>query len=204
MFGRRIKLDHPAVRERFDAVESALRRRKDALLLDLTEQALEIERGQPEEAAEEARMPTGSRAVTWARLARDADQLANDICILLALYVEHDVITRAPQPDPDSEGVTGQEDKGEARRLVRQQELARARLNAFLTSPLGYAPSARGLRSLVLLPWLWTTGLVGIAALCWSIFPGRDEYEIQQREWARADFRAFTYLTSALMTYAYR
>lgn len=202
LFGRRIKLDNPAVRERFDAVETALRRRKDALLLDLDEQALEIERGQPEEAAEEARTPMVSRAVTWARLARDADQLAYDICILLALYVEHDVITLTPQPDLQPEGASGQEDRGEARRLVRQQELARARLNAFLTSGLGDAPSAKGPRSLVLLPWLWTTGLVGTVALCWSIFPGGYEYEMQQGEGASAAFRAFTYLTSALMTYA--
>ncbi|PTM76737.1 hypothetical protein [Cereibacter johrii] len=200
LFGRRIKLDNPAVRERFDAVETALRRRKDALLLDLDEQALEIERGQPDDAAEEAKGPTVSRAVTWARLAKDADQLAYDICILLALYVEHDVITLTAQPDPPP--ATGQEEKGEARRLVRQQELARARLNAFLTSGLGDAPLAKGPRSLVLLPWLWTTGLVAIVALCWSIFPGRYEYEMQQGEWASAAFRAFTYLTSALMTYA--
>ncbi len=200
LFGRRIKLDNPAVRERFDAVEMALRRRKDALLLDLDEQALEIERGQPDDAAEEAKGPIVSRAVTWARLAKDADQLAYDICILLALYVEHDVITLTAQPDPPP--ATGEEEKGEARRLVRQQELARARLNAFLTSGLGDAPSAKGPRSLVLLPWLWTTGLVAIVALCWSIFPGRYEYEMQQGEWASAAFRAFTYLTSALMTYA--
>lgn len=160
---RRLKLANAPVRERFDQLEEELRKRRDQLSLELDDRS-----AYRSGAAKGAPAKTGSGAAgpgaSWDRLASDADDLADDLCILLALYVEHEIILTSP---------TGPDEA-----TTHQQTLARKKLEEFLVDLLHPQTAMSYKRSYATMTSLWVLGVVFFVSLFWSLLPGRFEHEL--------------------------
>ena len=97
---RRRKSANIELRERFQPLEDELRNRKDVLVLELDERTGFV-LGRGSHHVDKSAQSLGDeedvselKRRSWDRVASDADALAEDLCILLALYVEHGFISR--------------------------------------------------------------------------------------------------------------
>lgn len=195
---RKLKLSGAQDRLRFQPLESALRKRSEALVQTLDDKsAFARSAAEPAQTAPAsgAAVAAGSRG-GWERLARDVDELADDFCVLLALYVEHEIITpggmsrAAAPPDGSAPG------KNASR---HQHDLARSSLETFLDLR-GERPSS-SVQSHVMVAGFWTLGVVLAASLAWSVFPGALEDEMQRGSRSAAASRARVYVFVAFSTY---
>ncbi len=169
---RKLKLANAPARERFDQLEEVLRKRRDQLILELDDKsAFQLgSANETQDAASGDEQGIGERKrVTWERLAKDAQNLADDLCILLALYVEHEII------------VTSQTVADEA--TAHQHTLAKKELEKFLVDLLNPQSSTSYQRSFATMTSLWVLGVVLFVSLFWSLLPGRFEHELA---WATA------------------
>lgn len=194
----KLKLANTGGRERLDQLEAELRKRRDALIVDLDEKSgYRPGETRPVEAVAEAAPQDADKAeasefkrTSWERLAGNADDLADDLCILLALYVEHEMVVAG---NPVSMAAGG------PRAPARQQLLARKKLEGFLGDVLDQSATVGHLQ--VLHVWLWTLGVVVVVALLWSLFPGPFETEMQLGKAENAYLRALSYAATALNSY---
>jgi hypothetical protein len=198
---RKLKLAQAGGRERFSQIEEELRKRRDTLILALDERSGyrpgETRRADaagetlPEDDAG-GELSEIQRA-SWERLAGDADDLADDLCILLALYVEHEIIAT-----DELEMMVGSKAHG----LIRQQELAMRKLDGFLGNLLGEQASTSYLRSHAVLVWLWTLCVVIAIAVLWSLLPpGRFETAMQRGDAGDPYWRILNYAFTAFNSY---
>lgn len=167
----KLKLSGIRDRLRFRQLEQALLDRFKVLVATLDEKAA---------ASPAAPAPLAKRDGSWDRLAHEVDNLADDFCFLLALYLEHGIIDgEAAMPAPDGLAEAPQAGGGAGQfSSHHQQQLAQAKLNEFLAvgcnKLLSPAP-----RSYMLAAWLWTIFVVVAVSLAWSVFPGSLEAEMQ-------------------------
>lgn len=233
---RKLKLSNPQERERFVELERDLKERRDALIEKLDIKA----RYAPASAAAHAQnagavpadalvAPDESKSTNWDRLAIQLGELADDMCILLALYTEHEIITGSQVPETPNKLRGEREDGGRARLIpaaamedansetrsahdlasngagdravVAQRELARRQLEAFLKDHLASAAGPARSRSFTMVSALWAFFVITIVALLWSQFPGRFEQEIQSERTSDPYWRLALYWSTALMAY---
>lgn len=187
---RHLAAGDPRIRQQFLKMESVLLDRKSLLFRRIRALkkggvviaaadplAAATAPGDPDAApqpAAEAASPTAS----WESLTAEADQLADDICLLLALYREHGIIrpprTRRAKPDE-----TATDTPAAGRPHPRPAAaLARERVESFVAS--GDMDVDHGARSaeMALLAMSWTLGVVVILTVLWAAFPGGFEYQI--------------------------
>lgn len=186
ILNRKLKLVGTQDRLRLQPLEAALRKRAEALIDALDEKSGNAPQG-PQQGPRAGAVPVAADAppegvghspAGWERLAREADDLADDLCILLALYLEHEIIPSgshaAPRPVTDAPGEAAPKPYAS----FRQHELAMARLQGFLgiggDRSAGSAP-----QSYIVVTWLWTLGVVMAVCVIWSQWPGRFEAEMQ-------------------------
>ena len=182
----RLKLDKIDMREQFQMLEDELRNRKDVIILELDERTRFVMGGTPmaklpapEVKAEEIAAGELKRR-SWERIASDVNDLADDLCILLALYVEHGFI----QVDPKTvSGQRPEEVRDEAplisrRQSTRQQAMARERLLEFIWPIL--EDGVRNVQPSQTTPALiWSSMLILGVTLVWSYWPGVYEMELR-------------------------
>ncbi|MBD9627603.1 hypothetical protein IB279_32105 [Ensifer sp. ENS06] len=162
---RKLKLANAPVRERFQRLEEELRKRLDQLIFELDDRSgfgsTATKRiAAASSGAGDASLGERKRA-SWERLALDADNLADDFCFLLALYVEHGIIIASSDGD-----------------AAHQQFVAKKKLDTFLGGLLNPHPTASYRRSYTTMATLWTLGVVFFISLFWSMLPGRYENEL--------------------------
>lgn len=187
---RKLKLANAPARERFQKLEEELSKRRDQLVVDLDERS-----GYGSGAAKEAPVSNGAadaslgerKRATWERLASDADDLADDLCILLALYVEHEIIVVSPATADEA--------------AAHQQVVARKKLEQFLGALLHPHLSAGYRRSYATLTALWALGTVLFVSLFWSLLPGRFESELVWGSPVNVYSRTLTYIFYAFNNY---
>ena len=186
---RRLKLNHSETREKFQPIEAELSNRKDVLVLELDERSGFVLGGgavlvdaapDAPENGDEAKDAIASelKRKSWDRLASDADKLAEDMCILLALYVEHGLVPhREILVVPNASAspvVTPTAQENGARKSMRQHDLALERLCDFLTEIReNAAPGQQA--SFALHAFLWCATVVLVLTTCWSLWPGNFE-----------------------------
>ncbi|MDW3223357.1 MAG: hypothetical protein R8G34_10790 [Paracoccaceae bacterium] len=194
---RRVKLENIEARERFELLEQELRSRKDVLILELDERT-EFTPGRSEQKSEEEKVQpeddpgiTEVKRGTWERMASDADALAEDLCILLALYVEHELIPRETAEELHTSLAVSGNDKaaiedsgsktseGKMREIFAQQDIARDRLMTFLQDIVGKSAHER-LPSFTTMTLLWSLFLVMVVTLAWSQGLGIFEQELMR------------------------
>lgn len=206
---RKLKLANASQREEFDKLEAALARRRDVLLLELDEKS-NYQAGEPTNGVEEQDTAleaetqhegngTGENSATkekkrasWERLAEEADHLADDLCLLLALYVEHEIII--------SEASLQRSDKNTPS-SVRQQILAKEKLETFLSDLLNEHAGPVHSRSHAMLTILWSAGITISLALAWSVFPGPYESALQSGSAGNPYWRALGYATTSFNSF---
>lgn len=169
VLSRGLKLSHLEVRHRFEPLERELAERAESLILALDERSGFHRSGPPQpvvqEPAEEA--PEDVRqGANWERLAGDAEKLADDMCLLLALYNEHGIIDLEAEDIPDTDSAT---------ETVRKHGLALESLRKFFQSGNGdavpHVPASNTLPA-----WIWSTAAVLAVTFLWySLGPGRLE-----------------------------
>ncbi|MGO7486606.1 hypothetical protein ACCT28_36255 [Rhizobium ruizarguesonis] len=167
---RRLKTRNSKERQRFDRLEEELRRRTSELVLQLDEKSgyrLGNSAEKPEEDSDET---DERKRASWERLAETADDLADDLYILLALFVEHEVLVFGGSPQDNSRQ---QELKKPA--SPRQQELALEKMEEVL----GDHATPGQVRSYTMVSLWWTAGVTLLISLLWSLVPGAYEYELQ-------------------------
>ncbi|MEP1575467.1 hypothetical protein [Roseibium album] len=206
---RKLKLANASQREEFDKLEAALTRRRDVLLLELDEKSsyqagetlsssehseatLEAETPHEGNGAAENSASREKKRASWERLAEHADHLADDLCILLALYVEHEIII--------SEATHKRSDKNTPS-SVRQQILAKEKLEAFLSELLNEHAGPVHSRSHAMLTILWSAGITILLAVAWSIFPGPYESALQSGTPGNPYWRALGYATTSFNSF---
>nr|WP_319386495.1 hypothetical protein [uncultured Roseibium sp.] len=206
---RKLKLANASQREEFDKLEAALTRRRDVLLLELDEKSsyqagetaaapekadATAEADAPQEGNGSGENPaaTEKKRASWERLAEEADHLADDLCILLALYVEHEIII------PDS---GAQRLEKNATSSVRQQILAKKKLEAFLSDLFNEHAGPVHSRSHAMLTILWSAGITVSLALAWSVFPGPYETALQSGSAGSPYWRALGYATTSFNSF---
>jgi len=193
---RKLKLANGRERQRFGQVEEELRRRTEALILQLDEKSgfRSVTRAsdQQDRTATTAVLEKGSGAEpqeltrsSWERLAVDVDDLADDLCILLALYIEHEMIEFIEV------GEASTSNSG------RQQDQAYARLRKFL----GPQSTPSHIPSYAMVALLWTYGVTLFITFLWSLFPGNYEIELQLGSPQGVYWRVFTYAFYAVNAY---
>lgn len=165
----KLKLSGIRNRLRFQPLEQALLDRFHVLVASLDERA-----SAPASPAAPA-PPSLRKEGSWDRVAHEVDDLADDFCFLLALYLEHGIISSHPAQAPASSRADGSAAPASAH---QQQQLAQERLDAFLGHGCNklMRPSPR---SYMLAAWLWTIGVVVAVSIAWSLFPGGFEAELQ-------------------------
>ncbi|MGO7919427.1 hypothetical protein ACC755_09685 [Rhizobium ruizarguesonis] len=180
---RRLKLRNSKERQRFERLEEELHRRTNDLIQQLDERAgyrlgISSEKT-PNESEDEV---TERERASWERLAENADDLADDLCILLALYVEHEIIVM----DGASTG-----------KPSLQQDLAFARLKNFL----GNLSAPTHVRSYAMVSLAWTVSVTLVIFLLWSLVPGKYETALQVGNSGDVYRRALTYMFNATISY---
>ncbi|TCS60281.1 hypothetical protein EDD52_115101 [Primorskyibacter sedentarius] len=184
ILNRKLKLANLEAQRAFDPLAESLRQRTASLIQQLDEKS-DFRPGhstppsvasdpKPEEKADVEQkgndIPIELQRESWERLAEETADLANDLHILLALYVEHEIIT-AEQDNPTTNA--GPKD------ITRQRILARKKLQKFLGSMLEdrRVPGRLPLSTMTI--WFWTIAVVLSLALLWSMGPGRLETALQ-------------------------
>ncbi|GFE49012.1 hypothetical protein So717_07650 [Roseobacter cerasinus] len=186
LIDRRLKLSNVDMREKFQLLEDELRNRKDVMILELDERtnfvlggAVSTQTSSGPATADETATEELKRR-SWERVASDVNNLADDLCVLLALYVEHGFIQIDPvdQVEPRSKGIARAVPTTAVRQSARQQDLARARLLGFVWPILG--DGLNKIQPSNTTPALfWSTILIFIVTLVWSYWPGLYEMELR-------------------------
>lgn len=194
----RLKLENPHERERFLQLEDELKQRKELLASALDEktrlglkvrQAADNGKKTVTEGGDE---PVKARTLSWDRLSDLSDQLADDICILLAVYTEHEIIVAghaSGSSDPT------QTNSAEQRRLARQK------VEEFLKDHLSDEGGPARSRSYTVIAGLWAFSVVGLVTITWSIFPGSIEFYLQNGSTGTAAWRMITYTATAFSAF---
>jgi hypothetical protein len=204
---RKLRLSNSSGRQDFDALEASLRKRIASLIQNLDEKSgFRPGYVTPIAAANDAEGAVGSSLAkkdddvpvellreSWDRLADDAADLANDLHILLALYVEHEIITNE---EVNSSAKAGQKD------IARQRVLARKKLQDFLGSILAERTDTGRLPLSTMTVWLWATTVIVAVTLLWTIMPGNFETELQFGLRHDIYWRAPSYFFGALNQYS--
>lgn len=197
---RRLKLANSHVRERFVQFEQELRNRK-SLLVNALDEKTEFQLGTDASGSSEGDAATAvnsgaelgvRKPASWDRLASDADKLADDICILLAIYTEHDIIVSEPSsvhPDGTQSGIS------------LQKRLAREKLELFLKEHLSDQGGNTRFRSNTLITGLWAFFVVVVVTVPWSLFVGAFELRLQLGASSDPYWRIMVYLSTALSAY---
>ncbi len=203
---RKLKLANSSGRRDFDALENNLRQRIASLIQDLDEKTgyrpghiTPFAVAKDAEGAEDLGGvrkdddgPIELLRESWDRLAGETADLANDLHILLALYVEHEIIT-TQEMTPAAKA--GQKD------IARQRVLARKKLQDFLGSMLADRTASGRLPLSTMTVWFWTMAVVLVVALLWSMLPGRLETALQFGNPGSGYSRATTYILGAFNQY---
>lgn len=203
---RKLKLANSGGRRDFEALENSLRQRTGALVQNLDEKAgfrpghtMPFTAVSDMEASEEGETsqkddesPIELQRESWERLAGDAADLADDLHILLALYVEHEIIT-TEEADPV--------EKAGQKATARQSVLARKKLQEFLGTVLTDRTASGRLPLSTMSVWFWTIAVVLIVAFLWSMGPGRLETALQFGAAGNGYSRAVTYVWGVLNQY---
>lgn len=198
---RSLKLPNIGVRRRFDLLEGELSKRVDAFKTKLDDKS----GFRPGNSHQPVNAPDGPgdadaqdtederRRASWEQLAIEADELADDLCVLLALLVEHRIITDE-RPRKSSEGTH--------RRLARQQGVAQQRLTDFLGMDiLSGQDIAVNSRVSPVLVWFWSVGTVAMIAALWAIFPGGFEDRMQGTAGETVYWRIVRYVATSFNSY---
>ncbi|MBY3158293.1 hypothetical protein HFO56_39015 [Rhizobium laguerreae] len=193
----RLKLSNPHARDRFSHLEEELKNRKGLLIAALDEKTEFGTRGQSREKyGDELSSPAvpgvevgTSSPESWDRLVSDVDNLADDVCVLLAIYIEHDIIV----PEPTSKTSQGS--------VPIQRKLAREKLDLFLKEHLSDQEGATRLNSSTAVTGLWVLSVVALVAILWSLFFGSLELHLQLGEASDPYWRIMVYLSTALTAY---
>ncbi|MGO8047891.1 hypothetical protein ACC713_33980 [Rhizobium johnstonii] len=192
----RLKLENTHERERFLQLEDELKLRKEALASALDEKTdfgLKIR-----QAADNGKNPvtdnepTKTRTLSWDRLANLSDELADDICILLAVYTEHEIIV-AVHANASSDPT--QTSSAEQRRLAREK------IEEFLRDHLSDEGGPARSRSYTVIAGLWAFSVVALVTVAWSIFPGSIEFHLQNGGTSTAAWRMVTYVATAFSAF---
>lgn len=204
----RLRLVNRQDRERFAELEQSLKERKEALVERLdgktgfsATRASGKQKKEEAPAPEEKQTPDESKSFTWDRLSRELSDLAEDMCILLALYTEHEIIiagvaqSLVDEDDLEDRRRPAAKDTSSAQRPAREK--LEAFLGEYLAGPVGPARS----RSYTMITALWTFFVVIGLAIGWSVFPGARETELRSSAPADAYWRLFDYGSSAVMIY---
>lgn len=151
----------PAIRRQFHPLEVALLDRKTKLFRQLRER-----NAPPSVAAGAAAPAPDDKPVPAAldSLATDADLLADDMCLLLALYREHGIIPLLPRAAPE-QGIESSSAK--ARRLLIE----------FVDNGEQAHDFAADAARLALRALSWTLGIIVAICVIWAALPG--VYELQ-------------------------
>lgn len=203
---RKLKLSNSDGRRNFEALENSLRQRTASLVQNLDEKSgFRPGHTTPSSAAHDADKSediSGSNIEgegsiellreSWERLAGDAANLTNDLHILLALYVEHEIITTEEVNTPTK---AGQKD------IARQSALALKKLQEFLGSVLTDRSVSGRLPLSTMTVWFWTIAVVLVFALLWSMGPGRLETALQFESSGSGYSRATAYVLGAFNQY---
>jgi hypothetical protein len=193
----KLKLSNTHARERFSHLEEALKNRKGLLIAALDEKTEFGRRGQsPEKHGEEGSPPGGpevelgtSSPESWDRLVSDVDNLADDMCLLLAIYIEHDIIvSEAPSKTVQSS-------------VPIQRKLAKEKLDLFLREHLSEQGAPTRLRSYTAVTGLWVFAVVAFVAILWSLFIGPLELHLQLGQDSDPYWRIMVYLSTAITAY---
>lgn len=190
---RRLKMESVDIRESFNSIEEELRNRKDIVILGLDERtdfvlgrgATAADPDQPTSLdATDPKDDTELKRKSWDRVASDVNKLAEDLCILLALYVEHGLV-----PHPETENASGatlleraaaaaEGTENGLRKSIRQHDIALGRLCLFLDD-IHDAAEPELQPSYAMQAFLWSMSLIAVVTIAWSIWPG--QYEIGLR-----------------------
>nr|WP_250814020.1 hypothetical protein [Neorhizobium tomejilense] len=152
------------------------------------------------------------RLASWTRLAKQADELADDMCLLLALYLEHEIIgpasfegtTARAQPAVASSVAVIERSpaaSGPGAVLV-QRKHAMQRLKDFLREYADdHAVSVR-FRTHATIIGLWTFFVTLIITVIWSQYPGKFETMLKDGFDPGAYWRLATYTLTAFIAYS--
>lgn len=183
-----LKLESGDIRESFHTIEEELRNRKDVLILELDERtnfvpggtlAAEVSTSEQSKFAKPAETNNAIelKRKSWDRIALDADKLAEDMCILMALYVEHGLVPRtnseiaiASEALGTAAATTGSTE-ARLRSSVKQHDTALRRLNEFLDD-IHDAEGPEQQPSFALQTFLWSMVLILVLTCAWSLWPG--------------------------------
>jgi hypothetical protein len=195
----KLKLVNTQGRIRFELLEAELVSRTDVLILELDEESGFRSSQPPATQPADVKQPVNTddkagapKRTGWERIAIDAGNLADDLCTLLALYVEHEVIIGKVSAATEVARVQGS---------YRQQILASQKLSAFLGDLLGEDASSTRARSRTTAAFFWTVGAVSVVSIIWSFWPGPLEVGLQRTDEIGAYRRAWDYLNNALTSY---
>lgn len=196
----KLKLGNSHERERFVKLEEALSRRKNSLIHALDEKTAFLtaaadtpatqakEEGAPGELVEAEE----NRSMSWERLSVEVSDLADDLCTLLALYAEHEIIVS------EQHGARGNSVQSP---VALQRDLARRKLEEFLKDHLGDHTGPARSRSFGMVTGLWTFAIVMVITLIWSQFPGRFESLLQRGADSGAYWRILTYTFTTFLSF---
>jgi hypothetical protein len=225
------KLSFPKLqqRERFTPLEKELNERAEALidaLDDKTSSSKPTSReaeGRSDEKAIRAQPATDGLAMmqggdkppgderlsasddlrSWNRLAKQADDLADDMCILLALYIEHDIISPASfvgLGDKDQAGGTSNAVGGNA--TVARSRDAMRKLRTFLNGYVSDEAMSASVHADVTIIGLWTFFLILAVTVVWSQYPGQFETILKDGADPGAYGRLGAYTLTAFIAYS--
>ncbi|NKL74902.1 hypothetical protein [Rhizobium leguminosarum] len=196
----KLKLSNQHARERFSHLEEELKNRKGLLVAALDEKTEFSTRGQSrEKLGDEVSSPAvlgvelgTSSPESWDRLVSDVDNLADDVCLLLAIYIEHDIIVSEPA------SVHSKTTQGS---IPIQRKLAREKLELFLKEHLSDQGDPPRLISYTAVTGLWVFSIVAIVAILWSLFIGPLELRLQLGQASDPYWRIMVYLSTSLTAY---
>lgn len=204
---RKLKLGdlHEREREQFERLEAELRKRKDVLILELDELSgfhIDQTRTRKKKNSNQSQISGKSKSnefknANWDRLANDVENLTDDLCILLAIYVDHEIITKNETTDQHS--VKTPKDLRDS--SVRQQARAKEILEKFLENLLDSPTDHTHLRPRAMITWFWAFGVILLVTLLWSVFPGQFETALQRNNPGDPYSRALRYVFTAFNAY---
>jgi hypothetical protein len=213
-----VNLPRLQAREQFAQLEHELTVRKDHLIdtLDDKTKALELAEAKVDstkkKAEEDSRKTWASKekSSSWLRLAKQVDELADDMCLLLALFIEHEIIDntffnrwieneKSGESELQSDGTASSEnptptpssDQGKAVEALRN----------FLGDYLSDQGSSarRHVNSTTIGLWIFFLTM-GITSL-WSLFPGCYELALKERANSDGYTRVIVYTSTAFIAY---
>ncbi|AXA44625.1 hypothetical protein [Rhizobium leguminosarum] len=190
---RKLKLSNQKEREEFNQLEKELGSRKQRLVEALDDVTGFQKTRQPNGNPVDASLPDpdanpGERPVSWDQLAEDADNLADDMRILLAVYIEQEIIV-------------AERFQGTHSALAAQRGLARAKLEGYLKEHLSDPAGPARSGSYTVTSGVWASCVILLITLIWSIFPGSFESRLQMGFYSDPYLRALNYVATAFAAY---